>query len=348
MMIKKLFTLISAFICLYTYSQSDQQTILNIDINKNIESYNYSITELDFLLVNYAIDLNKLQPKKPHFLTKFNMDRERAFFNKDGVFESILLHKDYSSETSLEQEFIEIENAINQEYGSPGQKFEKDVFWHLDFMDILLFITEKTIQIVLEKSTEYYEQVESAASKEKMTVETLKEMAENGDAEAQYNLFGLYFVGKDVQKDLKKAIYWCKKSAEQGYANAQYALGACYSDGDGVLVDKNKAFYWLEKSAKQDINGAQYLLALLCYEGKGTLVNKKQAFYWCGKSAQQGNPNAQFFLGQLYFFGEGTLENKKQSAFWMKKAYENKESGHRNPQQKAQDFWKEYELWKYE
>lgn len=347
-MIKKLFTIISAFICVYTYSQSEQQTILNIDINKNIESYNYSITELDFLLGNYLIDLYKLQPKNTHFLKKFNLDRERVIFSKDGVFESILLYKEYSSKSILEQEFTEIRYAINQKYGNPAQQFKETVLWHLDFMDIVLYITEKTTHIVFEKSKRNFEQVESGASTEKTRVETLTKMAEKGDAEAQYNLFGLYFVGKDVQKDLKKAIYWCKKSAEQGYANAQYALGACYSDGDGVLVDKNKAFYWLEKSAKQDINGAQYLLALLCYEGKGTLVNKKQAFYWCGKSAQQGNPNAQFFLGQLYFFGEGTLENKKQSAFWMKKAYENKESGHRNPQQKAQDFWKEYELWKYE
>jgi TPR repeat protein len=36
-----------------------------------------------------------------------------------------------------------------------------------------------------------------------------------GDAEAQFNLGGMYYNGQGVEKDLKKAYEWISKSAEQ-------------------------------------------------------------------------------------------------------------------------------------
>ena len=43
-----------------------------------------------------------------------------------------------------------------------------------------------------------------------------KPLAEKGDAKSQTNLGILYFNGKGVLKDYKKAIFWLKKAAEQG------------------------------------------------------------------------------------------------------------------------------------
>ena len=60
--------------------------------------------------------------------------------------------------------------------------------------------------------------------------ETLQ-LAEQGNAEAQYNLGGMYAYGQDVRQDDAEALRWYRKAAEQGNAEAQYNLGVMYDSG---------------------------------------------------------------------------------------------------------------------
>ena len=48
-------------------------------------------------------------------------------------------------------------------------------------------------------------------------------LAEQGDADAQYNLGEMYYRGKGVRRDLDQAEVWYHKSATQGYAKAVIA-----------------------------------------------------------------------------------------------------------------------------
>ncbi|MCK5814317.1 MAG: sel1 repeat family protein, partial [Flavobacteriaceae bacterium] len=61
-----------------------------------------------------------------------------------------------------------------------------------------------------------------------------KKAAEQGDADAQYNLGTMYSKGKGTLTDIKQAFYWWKKAAEQGDAEAQCYIGAMYYNGDGT------------------------------------------------------------------------------------------------------------------
>jgi len=54
-----------------------------------------------------------------------------------------------------------------------------------------------------------------------------------------------------------KAVDWFTKSAEQGNAEAQYNLGLMYANGQGVLRDKAKAAEWLKKAAAQGYEKAK-------------------------------------------------------------------------------------------
>ena len=56
-----------------------------------------------------------------------------------------------------------------------------------------------------------------------------------------------YYNGVGVVKDFKKAIYWYTKAADQGYADAQFNIGVCYELGHGVNEDFGKAIYWYNK-----------------------------------------------------------------------------------------------------
>jgi TPR repeat protein len=53
------------------------------------------------------------------------------------------------------------------------------------------------------------------------------------NAKAQSNLGIAYAFGKGVLKNDKQAVYWYQKAAEQGLAEAQYNLGAMYANGEG-------------------------------------------------------------------------------------------------------------------
>ena len=75
--------------------------------------------------------------------------------------------------------------------------------------------------------------------------------AEQGDADAQYNLGVMYANGKGVLKDAAEAVRWYRLAAEQGLASAQYNLGVMYDNGEGVLKDAAEAVRWSRLAAEQ-------------------------------------------------------------------------------------------------
>lgn len=75
-------------------------------------------------------------------------------------------------------------------------------------------------------------------------VELLRRAAEQGNADAQYNLGDCYYYGEGVAQDYAQAVYWYRQAAEQGNAWAQYNLGVCYAEGLGVDRDSKQAESW--------------------------------------------------------------------------------------------------------
>lgn len=346
---KKTFTLFFFLISFYCFTQSISQSALNIDLNKNIGYYNLTMDDLKSRADEFYIDLNELIPKNNHFLSKFKFDSQEVFFNNDGSLNYILLIKRFLTKMDLENSLIEIDYEISKRYGLSDEKNEKVIAWRKEFISISIFIDKNVIYAIVEKTKFNNEEIKEDIDTIVTESEFYIPLAENGDSEAQFNLYLLYNLGKGgVSKDLSQAFYWCEKSAKQGHSKAQFYLGGIYLNGFGTLIDKNKAFYWMTKSAKEGNRSAQYLLAGMYWKGEGTLKDTNQTFYWYKKSAEQGEPNAQYQLGICFYYGQGTLENKRQSSYWIKKAYENDEKSALNPQLKAQQFWSDKELWKYE
>ena len=97
---------------------------------------------------------------------------------------------------------------------------------------------------------EYFEtkaEWDALAEKERLT----KEQAEQGYADAQYNLGERYYRGYVIPQDYVEAVKWYTLAAEQGYADAQIELGYMYVKGHGVAVDYSKADL-LFKDAMED------------------------------------------------------------------------------------------------
>ena len=69
-----------------------------------------------------------------------------------------------------------------------------------------------------------------------------------------------YGKGYGVEQSYKKAIYWWQKAAEQGHAEAQFNLGYCYYNGKGIELSKSKATYWFIKACDNSNDKACYAL----------------------------------------------------------------------------------------
>ena len=115
--------------------------------------------------------------------------------------------------------------------------------------------------------------------------------ANQGGADAQFNLALLYYHGTGTPQDTRYAIYWYTKAAEQGHANAQYKLGRLYMYGYGEEVQEGSkwAAYWLTKASEQGLVQAQYNLGHMYEWGDGGPQDYKLAFFWYTKAAEQGN-----------------------------------------------------------
>mgnify|MGYP002738644727 CR=1 FL=1 len=78
-----------------------------------------------------------------------------------------------------------------------------------------------------------------------VALKILTELAEQGDAAAQFNLGVMYLNGEGVPRDVSQALTWYHKAAEQGNAVAQFFLGDMYRYGEGVPKDYVQAAKWL-------------------------------------------------------------------------------------------------------
>ena len=80
-------------------------------------------------------------------------------------------------------------------------------------------------------------------------------LANQGDAQAQYELGLIYELGMGIKKALNKAFVWYQKSANQAYAKAQYNLGIFYALAKGVDKDIQQSKYWIRKANENGYSG---------------------------------------------------------------------------------------------
>ena len=109
--------------------------------------------------------------------------------------------------------------------------------------------------------------------------------------------------------------------AEQGDAQAQYDIGYRYEKGRGVDEDEAAAFRWFRKAAEQELDKAEYKVGMYYLKGMGVTENTSAARTWLLKAADQGYPPAQYQLGKLY--SSRFYKDYDSSLAWLQKAKDN-------------------------
>jgi TPR repeat protein len=131
------------------------------------------------------------------------------------------------------------------------------------------------------------------------SIPALKQRAESGDAQAQFELGRAYEEGKDVPQDDGNAAEWYRKAAEQGNARAENSLGVMYALGHGITRDREEAFRWYRKAAKQGMDEAMYNIAIAYYNGEGIDANLGDAATWMMLASRKGDAQATEALNHI-------------------------------------------------
>jgi adenylate cyclase len=101
------------------------------------------------------------------------------------------------------------------------------------------------------------EVIEDGDETTRSSIERLRPRAENGSAEAQYELGKAYRDGHQVPRDPGAAAGWFLAAAEQGYAKAQRHIGTRYANGEGIEKDIVLAIMWLTLATRQGLVTAE-------------------------------------------------------------------------------------------
>ena len=117
-------------------------------------------------------------------------------------------------------------------------------------------------------------------------------LAEQGNADAQFNLGFMYQKGHGVPQDHKEAVKWYRLAVEQGFPTAQLYLGGMYLEGLGVRQDYKEAEKWFRLAAEQGDASAQFNLGVMYDEGQGVDQDYVLAHMWYNLAGSSGNKDS--------------------------------------------------------
>lgn len=168
----------------------------------------------------------------------------------------------------------------------------------------------------------------------KSAIPLLKQAAEKGSAEAQYNFGVSYQQGIEVQKNDSIANNWFLLSAKQGWKDAQFKIAYSYAKGRGLAQDDKKAFYWSIKCAEQQDPECMGNVISCYLSGRGTQKNIDSMLVWATRLALLNNPqdlnlsgqitSARVNLALMYSNGQDIPKDLKKSYMWFLIYNENK------------------------
>lgn len=120
-------------------------------------------------------------------------------------------------------------------------------------------------------------------------------LAENGDADAAFNIGQAYRLGKGVPLDLTQAQSWLERAARKGHADAAVTLGLLlFQNGNRVT-----AMRWLKQAAEDGEPRALLMLGTALYNGDGIREDPVMAYAYVSRAAAQGLAPAKATLADM-------------------------------------------------
>jgi len=126
-------------------------------------------------------------------------------------------------------------------------------------------------------------------------VEIWRPLAENGDADAQFNLGQAYRLGRGLKLDLASAQTWLERAALQGHVDAETTLGLLLF-GNGNQAEGAK---WLKQAADKGEPRALLIFGTALFNGDGVPQDRVLGYAYVSRAAAQGLEPAKATLAQM-------------------------------------------------
>ena len=78
----------------------------------------------------------------------------------------------------------------------------------------------------------------------------LRPLADQGNADAQFEVGNMYLKGRGVPQDYAQAAVWLRAAADQGNAKGKINLGWMYESSHGVTQDYALAVTWYPEGSR--------------------------------------------------------------------------------------------------
>lgn len=135
------------------------------------------------------------------------------------------------------------------------------------------------------------------------------------DPVAQFYLYKIFYNGRGVPKNEKRALAYLKQSAEKGYAEAQEELASMYQNGKGGLSkDMNEALRLYTEAAAKGRKSASLQIGRY-YDSSDGGSNWKEALQYYLQAA--GSVRGDWELADIYAYRDGVPQNPKLSFDYM-------------------------------
>ncbi|GEM_PF-3429311 len=144
----------------------------------------------------------------------------------------------------------------------------------------------------------------------------IKALAEQGEAQAQFDLGLELLLAELIPQDRLSATDWFAKAAAQDHLKAINLLAYLYLSGELIPTDINKAVRLYARASALGDSEANFQLGQIYLNGEYQRQDSKLAFNYFTQAAEAGHADAYAELAHMYLTGQGTLVNE-QKAFAM-------------------------------
>lgn len=154
-------------------------------------------------------------------------------------------------------------------------------------------------------------------------VKNLFELANKGDANAQYELGKRHLTGEGLEIDFKEAVKWFKLASEQKHPKACCELAICYLLGIELGTFFYDAADLLKVASEGGVSWAKHLLAERYFLGKGIEKDEakadelfKEAALCLKAEAEGGDTMAMYHLGSHYSRDDLNITDPDEANKW--------------------------------
>ncbi|KAG2197469.1 hypothetical protein INT47_003077 [Mucor saturninus] len=175
----------------------------------------------------------------------------------------------------------------------------------------------------------------------KSALQYLEQASKRDNECAQLLTASIYYMGFDVDRNVKKAMLLFKRVATVWKNRVgQYYVGMMYRDGDdGIRQCTESAIHWLTLSANGGWNDAQVNLGLIYHRGVYAKKDHTKALYWYKRSLQSKASQDLYLFGNKEF---KIVNDSKQVFLYRLSEAINKKNGSPSPLHTAKSYDKRF------